>query len=331
MRVADAARAAFAIGFAEATALHPVQVTPRAKTTLAAAITLAEADQGHAESVVEATLILGQLEGVWAAIYDRRQKFLENGIAAVLGRWRKLEPDFSGLVHLVRRLNNLEETLAPPDPSVGALLAGLFTSVTSDAEMRDLLLEWTLQAEAEGKVGALALAADEAGAIGFDFDLAFDDALEALGGLESLTSPYWDTKAAEYFDRALSGTVNDLGRLLASMVQDGASYSEMLAGVCDLFQNGNAISYTVDVALSTGLTQGALNLYVSEGVTEVSFVTAGDARVCPMCDDAEAGSPYSPTDTSFPAPPLHGSCRCCLQAADISAALWQPYVTDNTD
>lgn len=330
MRTADAARAAFAIGFAEATALHPVPVTDRARATLASAIALAETDQAHAEHVVEATLILGQLEGVWAAIYDRREKVLTDGIAEALARWQDLEPDFGPLVDVVRRNNNLptEETIAPPDPSVTATLAGLFKALASDAELAKIVAKWIRHSEAEGKVGALALAADEAGAIGFDFDVAFTDAIAALGDMEST---YWNARAAEYIEQALLGTASDLGGRLAKLVEEQATHAQMLAGVRDLFSTGKAVKYSVDMALSAGLSQGALRLYISEGVDEIYFVTAGDERVCMECDSAETGSPYSPTDPSKPEAPIHGFCRCCWQASDVGSAAWQQYVTDNID
>lgn len=319
MRVGDAARAAFGIGYASATALHPVGMTERARITLAAAIDRAEHSPEHAATVVEATLILGQLEGVWAAIYDRRLQVIDDGLKELLGRWRELAPDLAALAaHHV----GPAETTAPPDPTLAALAASLLSPIRTDPKLVELLSKWLSHAFAEGRVGALALAADTHGVIGFDFALAFEDAVKALGRLDHI-----DAAALAGIEQAVDGTVTDLAKRMSALVAQGAPYSTILDDLQTLFSDARAASYWLDVALSAGLTQGAMDLYQSEGVTEIEWVTAGDARVCAECQAEEDGNPWP--IGSAPQPPEHGRCRCCIQTNDqLPAALWGQYTTD---
>src|SRR5215472_16296051 len=70
MRGADAARAAFAIGWATATAQRPVPLTERAVAACVAAMRVMEAQPLPSGAPA---LDLGQLEGIWAVIYTRRE------------------------------------------------------------------------------------------------------------------------------------------------------------------------------------------------------------------------------------------------------------------
>lgn len=322
MRVADAARAGFAIGYAQSTALWPVGLSESARITLEAAIKCAEADPRLAESIVEATLELGKLEGVWAAIFDRRLKLIDDGTAAVVNAWKAAAPDFTLLAREFGPPPQLGETIAPPDPQVAAAVAALLADLHSDEALIEVVAEWIRNAEAEGKVTALALAADEADAVGFDFNLAFEDAYQALTDLEAINS-----QAIEALVEAGKGTANDLGRALSALVRDGASYDELLGAAEDLFTTARAAAYYVDVALAAGMNQGAVNLYQSEGVTQVDWVTAGDGRVCAQCDGMEQNNPYPVGSPDLP--PAHGGCRCCVTAdsTGVSADTWLPYTS----
>jgi hypothetical protein len=70
----------------------------------------------------------------------------------------------------------------------------------------------------------------------------------------------------------------------------------------------------VDQAISQAYSQASLDLYQSEGTEEAWFVTAGDGRVCPACEDAEKNSPYQPAQC--PVPGLHPGCRCVVTGDD---------------
>lgn len=277
----------------------------------------------HEHLTEDATLRLGHLEGVWAAIYDRREQLLTQGVARAVAVWTANPPDLAELVRTVRVNMGLGEATPEVPPAITGLAAQALLRQNARADLALVVAEGFAAAHAEGKVGALALAADHAGLLGFDFDLAFTDAVDALA---SLDPGYWTEAVAEYVQQAVRGTVQDVGRVLAQQVTDQAPYEDMLSAVEGLFSNSTAVSYFTDLALSTGLTQGALSLYGSEGVELVEFVTAGDARVCAPCEEAETGNPYRLDD--LPAPPLHGRCRCCVQATDVSRAAFMPYVTD---
>lgn len=58
--------------------------------------------------------------------------------------------------------------------------------------------------------------------------------------------------------------------------------------------------------------------YVRQGVQQVIWLTAGDASVCPVCEDNEAEGAVSITQ-GFPSgdlyPPAHPGCRCNIAAA----------------
>jgi hypothetical protein len=271
-----------------------------------------------------ATLRLGHLEGVWAAIYDRRERVLTDGIGKALAVWHADPPDLPELVRQVRVQMGIGEATPDVPPQIVGLAAEALLRQRARDDLTLILGEGLAAAHAEGTVGALALAADQAGYLGFAFDLAFDDAVAALAGLDGA---FWTDVAATYVTDALNGSVNELGRRLAAGIRDGLTRDEMLAGVEDLFANANAIAYATDLALSAALTQGALSLYTQEGVAQAAFVTAGDGRVCPMCEEAEAEGPYLLTD--LPAPPLHGRCRCCVQAIDpLPTSAFAPYITD---
>lgn len=324
MRAADAARSGFAIGYAVANPRG--ELTERALIACQAAMTTAT--EHPREDLAEVTLHIGHLEGVWARIFDRRLALLNDGAAAVAKAWVAAAPDLRPIVRdiLVQR-GVAAETTTAPDPVVAAALEAALVGVPHDEHVIAALAELLPRAQAEGVVDALALAADHAGHIGFDFDLAFEDALAALDRTYRLGAE-WEAQASDYLAQALTGDVNTLTRSLSAMIRDGKTPGEILDAVTGQFANGNAVSYVVDVALSTGMSQGALDLYRSQGVAQIDFMTAGDGRVCAQCGDAEDNNPY-PAD-EVPQPPLHGRCRCCLAADDASfpASTFAAYVGD---
>jgi hypothetical protein len=78
--------------------------------------------------------------------------------------------------------------------------------------------------------------------------------------------------------------------------------------------SARAVSLFADLAISQAMSGAALDLYRSEGVRDTWFVTAGDSRVCPDCEDAQDNSPYTPDQA--PVPGLHPRCRCVLTVED---------------
>lgn len=263
------------------------------------------------------TVNLSQLEGEWKPVFERRLKLLEDGIAAVTRVWKPLVPDVTGMV---RAALGMSETIAPDPAAVAAGLVA-FSELESNQALIDALAEWIRRAYAEGWTGALGQAAHNAGAVGFDFDLAFTDAYEALASLGEINA-----QALATLQATVTGTVNDLGRLLGQMVANGATYDELVAAAEDLLSNASSVSYWVDVALSAGMSQGALNLYTSEGVATADWITAGDQRVCAECESNEEGNPWTISD-GMPVPPQHGRCRCAITTSQtINSAAWSQYL-----
>lgn len=327
MRASDAARAGFAIGYAQATT---VPLTTRARVACEAA-QYAALEHPSAD-VVETTLILGKLEGTWAQIFDRRLKLIDGAVSKLRAAWTRQHVDIAGAVGKVRRAHSMPvETIVQPDPMIAAIMRSALESGIDESELADLLAQELPAAEAEGITGAIGLAADANGFASMDFDLVFQHALDALNRTESLTSRYWDQKAKAEVDSAIRGQVNVFTRKLSRLIEAGASRDDMEAELAGLFDSGDAMAYVTDVAMSTGLTQGALMLYRAEGVAQVSFVTAGDERVCPVCDAAEVGSPYD-LGGPMPTPPLHGFCRCCVQAeSGMTSPLVSQLISDQFD
>lgn len=265
------------------------------------------------------TVNLSQLDGEWKPVFERRLALIEDGITTVLHAWRTAAPD---LGVIVRAVTGMSETIAPDPAAVAAGMAA-FGSLSANETLVDALAEWIRRAHAEGWTGALGQAARDAGVIGFDFDLAFKDAYEALADLDSINA-----EAVTALNAAVTGTVNDFGRTLGQMTANGATYDEMLAAIEDQFATATSASYWVDVALSAGMSQGALDLYTSEGVATAEWVTAGDRRVCAACEGNEDGNPWQ-IGPGMPVPPEHGRCRCCITTSqDINSSAWAKYLGD---
>lgn len=314
--VAPYARAAYAQGWAASGG----PMTDRVKAGCIAAVEWA-CENEYREDVLEATLKLGALEGTWALIYQRRDALIAQHTAAVQQAWNEVlrTVDPGKAIHRIRRELGLEEALGlerlkravkAAREAMVALLAWLPGTTAWQALRAAMGDAWTA-AIAEGKVGALALAV-EGKVAGIDFDIAFQHAYDALSNLGQI----WNQTDA-WLGRMLDRNTDELGRALGELASEGASYEEMLSAAEDILLGveGDAVGFIVDWALNTGMTQGALDLYRSEGITQITFMTAGDTRVCPQCEQAESESPYSPE--SLPAPPLHPRCRCTV-AAELS-------------
>jgi hypothetical protein len=161
-------------------------------------------------------------------------------------------------------------------------------------------------------VNAAAIAAERAGRIGLDWNIAFDDAYRSLARLDEL----WGN-ADGWLGRTIDRAAGDLGRVLANGAENGATRDEMINAAMDVLTSADpeAVAFVVDWAMTTAAAEGALSLYRSEGVVSVDWITAGDGQVCNPCLDNESESPWPITD--FPPMPSHPLCRC-VPAADVS-------------
>lgn len=320
-----AARAAYADGWARSGG----PMTPRVKAGCIAAIAVAleRADDPH---VLEVTLKLGSLEGTWALVFNRRDQMAVAHIAAVTAIWRQLiHGRLRTTVRAFRHAAALTEATEKPDPNrfkaaaldaARVILGGLAIDHAWD-KLRRALRNAIAAGRAEGAVDAIAIAAEQAGRIGLDWDIAFDDAYRALGNLGDIWA---DTDG--WLGRMLDRAAADLGRVLSDGAASGASYEDMVADALDVLDSENvgAVKFVVDWALNTALQRGALDLYSSEGVQLVSWLSAGDDRVCPVCQANEDNSPFPIND--YPTK-IHPWCRCVPSAEFSLGPAYDPYFT----
>jgi 2'-5' RNA ligase len=325
--LAGRAREAYAEGWARTGG----PMTDRVKAGCVAAVEVACAHPGE-PGILEATLRLGSLEGTWARVFQRREELLAKQAATVIAAWREATAnlDAAAMVRQVRGALSLGESTRD-DATARArqiardaalnLLAWLPASRAWQG-LRNAMRHLLQSGRAEGVADAIAISGQAVGHLGMDFDLAFTHAYDALANLGAL----W-ADADGWLGKMLGRAADDLGRALADLAENGASYEEMLAAAGSILDgiDGDAVSFIVDWALQTALSQGALALYASEGVTAVSWITAGDSSVCASCESNEANSPYAPSD--FPSMPDHPRCRCA-PSADLDLSSFAQYFTN---
>lgn len=303
----------FAVGYAQATALHPVRLTERALRTLEAAVRVSE---GAVQPDGVPSLLLGQLEGIWAVIYSRREaieKLHGGAFKKVLESISKL--DWPSIVSAI-------ETQLLIDPSIdGKMLASELRSRISSMIAGDLpaadraawnqvMAEALVDGTAEGQTAALGILAHTAGAE-FNWELSAQQAKAAL----SSGAVLGDT-ADPWIQQQMKGLSYQVSQKLASLWDAGATREEMLAAIQEILGSGTDLaSVLLDTAIGQALSMGAVTSYQIAGVPYANFVTAGDSRVCAVCASAEDGNPYQLAST--PIAPLHNRCRCTIAPADF--------------
>lgn len=326
--IAPYARSAYAAGWAASGG----PMTDRVRAGCVAAVEYA-VEHADDPTILEVTLHLGHLEGVWAAVFDRRQKLHADANTDVMGIWADLTADLNlpDLIRQVRQHTGLGEVFDPATAAVAAVAAALVAAMLRGltrkkawAKLQQIVRDVIAKARAEGHADAVAVAADAADRISIDFAIPFTDAYNALKDAESLLS---DTDG--WLHDLLGDAADAVGRRLATLAADGAPYEDMVAAVEGLIsgEDARAVTTAIDLLVSRAMSQGALDLYASEGVTHVDFLTAGDARVCPRCSDLEANNPYPLAQA--PRPGIHPMCRCVLAAtvSSISALAFTRYRT----
>ena len=274
------AREAYAAGWA----LSGGPMTGRVKAGCDAAVTVALENRGDPR-VLEATLDLGHLAGTWATVYDRRERLQARHVKDITAAWRELVKrlDVRELPALYRRELVLGES-ADPKPAkrqrraaAAAVLLWL-QQILSDpgyADLAAVIGDAMEEAAAEGRTSALAVAADQAGARGFDWAKAFDAMRAAIAPEDTQGA------AAQVTQAIIRAVTADTGRLVAKAVAAGASDAEIEKTVKDSVEaeDAEAPALAVDTAGSGFMCGGALGIYSAEGI-EVDWLTAGDGRVC---------------------------------------------------
>lgn len=307
--IADAAREAYAHGWAETDA----PMTDRVKAGCVAAV---EHAVEHADSpdILEATLQFGKLEGTWAKVFDRRAGLYAEHTDAVTAAWSNWAKrlDTAQLVRMFRDENGIGETTDTQKREAAATALALvylrhLQQDTTDSGFRAVIgaIEAALRSgEAEGQAGAIAVAASKLGHTTIAFDQAYD---AALGELEDLD--HYARQAAEVGADIVNGAASNIGRRLAASADQGDNTAAMLAAVQP--DDPAAAAYYTDVAVGKAITAGMLTVFAGIGLHTVNFVTAGDGKVCKICEGYEDNNPW-PLLT-VPHPAIHGRCRCTLE------------------
>lgn len=307
------ARQAFAAGWASSGG----PMTDRVKAASRAAVQMATE---HAEDprILEVTVHLGRLEGMWATLFHRREKLIAQYTTTVAQAWRPLitRRAFRDGIYQYRAAIGLTETTQTDDKARKAAALTAATAMLQAlvgapgwANLRQAIRDAIAAGYAEGMVAAVAIAAEQASKTGLDWDAAFQRAYQQLERLDTL----W-AGVDGWLGRLIARAAADLARALADQADSGATVDDMTTTATDLLSGNqiDAVGFTVDWAITAAAAAGAAALYQLAGATEVTWITVGDGRVCSTCDDNEANSPY--TVDQVPEIPAHPRCRCTTSA-----------------
>lgn len=279
--------------------------------------------------VAEATLHLGHLEGTWAIAYQRREQLIDSQHAVIGAGWHDLdEPDVIGRVVKAAQQAGAYHGLGESAADVLALMRGLIANALRSLAglpgwraLRAAFAQAVMAGRAEGTAAALAIAADRAGDLGeFSWDLAFEHAWSAMADYRLL----FEGIADQWLNTLLNGVAYELGPVLARLIEARADHDVLVAAVRAAFSlDAAAARLVTDWMVTAAVSDGALALYTSEGVMAIEFLTAGDDRVCPICEANEENGPYAPDNC--PRPGRHPYCRCTLAAA-LNPGTFAPYL-----
>jgi hypothetical protein len=277
-------------------------------------------------AILEVTLHLGKLEGMWAELFRRREHLIAQYTATVTDAWRQLiRPRlFRDGLHSLRQQLGLTEATADQQQRDNEIKAAALAAARSMLQGLPLTPGWALvrqslrdalaAGQAEGILGAVAIAAERTGKDGLDWDAGFARAYQQLERLDTLWS-----QAEMWLARLVERATQDLARILAAQAQAAASYEEMLDAASQGLDDDDvdAVDFTTDWAMTTAMGAGAMSLYQLQNLMAVNWITAGDGRVCAACQANEDSSPW-PLD-AVPECPAHPRCRCVLNAGlDLS-------------
>lgn len=280
-------------------------------------------ENAHDPRILEVAIHLGRLEGVWAKVFARRFRMMHDFTKEVEGLWKQAVGtlDVAGAVQILRQQlgiredsNDDAERLRRAREEARALALrtlGWLPGTQEWQSLRDVMRSVVASGRAEGYADAIEIAAVEQHLLGYDFDLAFTTAYEAMANLGDI----W-AESDGWLQRMLGRAADQFGRTLGDLAASGASYQDMIDAASDVLdmyaEDADAVEFTVDWALSAGFSRGALDLYRSEGVEYVTWMTAGDARVCVLCEQHGIDSPF--LIGNFPEMPAHPRCRCVASA-----------------
>lgn len=314
--IAPYVRTAYAQGWAASGG----PMTERVKAGCVAAVRMA-IEHAHDPNILEVTLKLGQLEGTWALVYDRREQVYDAHISAIAALWRRtaLRVDLQLAVRRYRDSLGLSTEVAGDDDhrqmaaraaaaAVVATIAGQDSHPADRDELIAAIVAALRAGYAEGIAGALAVSAEEDDVGDFDVDAAYDIALGQVGDDQRFYH-----EAVSLLDKLQEAIAKQLVKLLVG--SDNLDFDEVMdraRQVIGATGVAAALAVLLDFAIGAMVTAGILALYGRYRVEEVAFLSAGDDKVCAVCEDAENSGPYRRDEA--PEPPLHPRCRCVLVA-----------------
>jgi len=263
----------------------------------------------HADNpdVLEATINLGRLEGLWSRLFRRREDLIRHHTGLVTTAWRDVLA--AELITDAIRALRRDDQARNPDrwkTAVTATAAALLASLRSRPQwtvLRQAFRDAIAAAQAEGATAAAVLTADQNGQQPPDWDTEFDATLTAITGRYQLWADA-DTWTGKLLDRAQGDLTRALG-------DDPGVADEQLADSASQALTGDdaqGVDFTVDWAMTAAAGAGALAAYAAMGQPQANWITVGDGKVCPACETNEARSPYPLIE--FPTLPAHPGCRC---------------------
>lgn len=247
-----------------------------------------------------ATIRLGNPQGVWRPIYTRRQALHATADHTILTAWKK---DAAGLDladavaawHQAIGENRQPADQHRRDTAAAAVLAVL--TARSWKRTRDALAATAQHAHRAGWDAGHHLTTHHR-----DDDTSYATSAYSVGARDMSDHNAAGTATAA-LTAALAATARRAGRTMATSSSPQTD-SE------DTVDAGDDLLLSADVTVSAAYGAGLLAAYLNAGVSAVEWITAGDERVCDACLANEAGNPYS----LYGAPrlPAHPRCRCVL-------------------
>ena len=274
---------------------------------------------------------LGNLTGVWADVFARQDALYAKRERKARTAWRKItaELDLAALIAAFRRHALMDDGPAAGTDSdspeaakrhraeilalARSMAAGFLVGLNDQPDYSVLLAAVTsalIAATGEGTASALAVSAAAAGYTAFNWAKAFRD---------GKTPPDPGTVNG-WLARIIAGAVTDLARSLAASAVAGLTAEAMLKAAAKVLGAGRAVTAFANYAMSSAVSAAIAAAYAALGGIELlDFVSAGDGRVCGVCLDCEANSPYTVAD--YPNS-QHPRCRCVPQP---SAGMTLPF------
>jgi hypothetical protein len=301
------------------------------------------------DHLAEVTLKLGALTGTWAQVYDRQDALYDREARKLTRIWRKLTAEAgagtAGGIAVARmvaafrrralmtgdgpapaadhespdgRAERRRELRAIALAAAAAMLAGL-PGADLYPEFLAAISAALAAGAGEGFAAALALAASDAGHAGFDWDAAQEAGQqEPDQGEQMLIS-----------QALIAAMASGVAAVLVAGAVAGVTAAAMAKAVKAALHEAANLAVTLTHAIGSAISSAWLAVYDRARAPRILWVTAGDDRVCPVCDGYEADNPYTPE--TFPPMPAHFKCRCAPHAEGANVIDLDTYARFLTD